>query len=329
MIGRDDLHGLAEPRVEARHQVRMPGDRGADGSAQPLDVELLHDAVRAVIARNPHLVARFQPRFGQPVQVIPSDPVTAWHYLELDADADLADFRAAERAAVCDLSSGAVFRAALIRVAPHRYRFVLTNHHIVLDGWSMPILLAEIFAGYHGHRLPPATPYRNYVSWLAGRDHDAATAAWGELLRGIDTPTLVGPAGRTESGPRRVETVTLPEEIATAVGELARSRHTTVNTVLQAAYAQLLCWLTGSRDVVFGTTVSGRPAEVSGVESMVGLFINTVPVRAHLTATTTPAELLDQLQGGYNDTLDHQHLALSEIHRITGQDQLFDTLFAF
>ncbi|GCB01518.1 hypothetical protein NCCNTM_51520 [Mycolicibacterium sp. NCC-Tsukiji] len=299
------------------------------GVSGQLDVERLRAAVRAAVARHPHLVASFHSRFGQPVQVIPADPEISWQYLELDSDAPLADIRATERAAVCDLGSGAVFRAALIRVAPDRYRFVLTNHHIVLDGWSMPILLAEIFAGYHGHRLPPATPYRNYVSWLAERDRHAATAAWGELLRGLDTPTLVGPAGRTESGPRRVETVTLPVQIAAAASELARSRHTTVNTVLQAAYAQLLCWLTGSHDVVFGTTVSGRPAEVSGVEAMVGLFINTVPVRANLTATTTAAELLDQLQGGYNDTLEHQYLALNEIHRITGQDQLFDTLFAF
>ena len=254
------------------------------------------------------------------MQVIPADPVTTWHYLELDDDEGVADIRAAERAAVCNLIEGPVFRAALVRVGPDRYRFVLTNHHIVLDGWSMPVLLAEIFAGYHGHRLPPATPYRNYVSWLADRDHDAAGTAWGELLRGIDTPTLVGPAGRAESGPRSVETVTLPTETTTAVGELARARHTTVNTVLQAAYAQLLCWLTGRHDVVFGTTVSGRPAEVAGVDAMVGLFINTVPVRANITATTTSAELLDQLQGAYNDTLDHQHLALNEIHRITGQE---------
>ena len=99
--------------------------------------------------------------------------------------------------------------------------------------------------------------------------------------------------------------------------------------MLQAAFAQLLCWLTGQHDVAFGATVSGRPAEVAGVESMVGLFINTVPVRANITAATTTADLLDQLQGAYNDTLEHQHLSLSEIHRITGQDQLFDTLFAY
>ena len=117
--------------------------------------------------------------------------------------------------------------------------------------------------------------------------------------------------------------------ITQAVSELARSRRTTVNTVLQGAYAQLLCGLTGRHDVVFGTTVSGRPPEVVGAESMVGLLINTVPVRANIGTATTTVDLLDQLQGAYNNTLEHQHLSLSEIHRVAGQDKLFDTLFAF
>ena len=99
--------------------------------------------------------------------------------------------------------------------------------------------------------------------------------------------------------------------------------------MLQGAFAQLLSWLTGQHDVAFGTAVSGRPAEVAGAESMVGLFINTVPVRANITAATTTADLLDQLQSAHNDTLEHQHLALSDIHRITGQEQLFDTLFVY
>ena len=99
--------------------------------------------------------------------------------------------------------------------------------------------------------------------------------------------------------------------------------------MLQAAWAQLLMWLTGQHDVVFGTAVSGRPTEVAGAESMVGLLINTVPVRAHITPATTTADLLDQLQSAHNHTLEHQHLALTEIHRVTGHDQLFDTLFVF
>ncbi|WP_139825751.1 non-ribosomal peptide synthetase, partial [Mycobacterium parmense] len=318
------------------HARAMQGS-GADLYAGQLDISLagaldphrLRAAVRAAVARHPNLVARFIAHFHEPVQILLSEPDMGWRYAELDDEQEIERLCADERAAVCDLGDRPAFRAALIRVAADRYRFVLTNHHIVLDGWSMPILLGEIFAGYYGQRLPAPAPYRDFVAWLAGRDRDAARSAWGELFDGFDTPTLVGSQDRLEPGPRSVETFVLPAEIGQAASELARSCHTTVNTVLQAAFAQLLCRLTGRHDVAFGTTVSGRPAEVAGVESMVGLFINTLPVRANITPATTTVDLLEQLQGAYNETLDHQHLALSEIHRVTGQDRLFDTLFAY
>ena len=123
------------------------------------------------------------------------------------ADEQIQRVCAAERAAVCDLAHPPAFRVALIRTAPDRHRFVLTNHHIVLDGWSLPILLQEIFAGYYGQRLPAAGSYRRFVTWLADRDLDAAHAAWREVLAGFDTPTLVGPPGRSGLGPRGVDLV--------------------------------------------------------------------------------------------------------------------------
>ena len=180
-----------------------------------------------------------------------------------------------------------------------------------------------------GSGCPRPVPYRSFVTWLAGQDRAAAHAAWREVFAGFDTPTLVGPPGRVGLGRRGVESFRVSAETTRALGELARSCHTTVNTVLQGAWAQLLMWLTGQHDVAFGTAVSGRPTELAGAESMVGLLINTVPVRATITPATTIADLLDQLQSAYNHTLEHQHLALSEIHRITGHDQLFDTLFVY
>jgi amino acid adenylation domain-containing protein/thioester reductase-like protein len=282
------------------------------------------------------LAARFCSRFDEPVQLIPADPVAPWRYAEVDpgslgygVEAQLERLCAAERAAVYDLTEGSAFRAALIRTGEHRYRFVLTNHHIVVDGWSMPILLREIFAEYHGQRLPAAGSYRTYLTWLAERDRDAAHAAWRKVLAGFDTPTLVGPPDRLGHGDRAVKSVRLPTTTTLALTELARSCHTTVNTVLQGAWAQLLVSMTGHDDVAFGATVSGRPADVAGAESMVGLFINTVPVRARITQATTTADLLAQLQDAHNQTLEHQHVALGELHRITGQEQLFDTLFVY
>ena len=300
-----------------------------------LDRHRLCDAVHAVVNRHPHLAARFHRQFDEPVQIIPADAAPGWQYVELDK-VDLVDVEeqieqlcAAERAAVCALADEPAFRAALIRTAPDRHRLVLTNHHIVMDGWSLPILLGEIFASYHGQRLPAAVSYRRFVSWLADRDLDAAHAAWREVLAGFDTPTLVGPPQGLGMGARGFASFRVPEETTRALAELARSHRTTLSTVLQGAFAQLLCWLTGQHDVVFGTAVSQRPAELVGAESMVGLLINTVPVRANMTPATTTADLLNQLQSAHNDTLEHQHLALSEIHRITGQDKLFDTLFVY
>ena len=201
--------------------------------------------MHTVINRHPNLAARFSDQFDEPVQIIPADPVAPWRYVELgaedlDPDEQIQRVCAAERAAVCDLADPPVFRAALIRIAEDRHRFVLTNHHIVLDGWSLPILLGEIFASYHGQRLPAAVSYRRFVTWLAGRDLDAAHAAWREVLAGFDTPTLVGPPGRLGLGRRGVASYRVPEETTRAVGELARSCHTTVNIVLQGAWAQLL-----------------------------------------------------------------------------------------
>ena len=126
-----------------------------------------------------------------------------------------------------------------------------------------------------------------------------------------------------------MESFRLSEQTTRALGELARSRHTTVNTVLQGALAQLLMSADRPARCRLRHRGLGRPAEVLGAESMVGLLINTVPVRATITPATTTADLLDQLQSAHNDTLEHQHLALNEIHRITGHDQLFDTLFVY
>ena len=272
----------------------------------PLDQHRLRDAVHTVVTRHPNLAARFCRQFDEPVQIIPADPVVPWRYVELDADGVDVDEQiervcAAERAAVCDLADQPAFRAALIRTAADRHRFVLTNHHIVLDGWSLPILLGEIFAGYYGQRLPAAAPYRRFVTWLADRDLDAARAAWREVLAGFDTPTLVGPPDRVGLGRRGVASFRVPEQTTRALGELARSCHTTVSTVLQGALAQLLMSLTGQHDVAFGTDGLGAAGR-GGRRGLDG-----GPVDQHgagagdaSRAATTTADLLDQLQSAHN-----------------------------
>ncbi|OBF89132.1 hypothetical protein A5790_20960 [Mycobacterium sp. 852002-51152_SCH6134967] len=302
--------------------------------AGPLDPDRLRDAVQTVVGRHPHLAARFCAQFDEPVQVIPAEPTAPWRYVEpnveaVDAEDEVQKVCADERSAVCDFANPPAFRAALIRIAPDRHRFVLTNHHIVMDGWSRPVLLQEIIATYYGQRLPEPASYRSFVSWLAAQDRAAAQMSWASLFAGFETPTLVGPPGGAGLGRRGVASHLISEQTTRVLGDLARAHHTTVNVVLQSAFAQVLCQLTGQSDVAFGMAVSGRPAEVPGAELMVGMLINTVPVRATITAATTTADILDQMQSAHNRTVEHQHLPLNEIHRAAGHDQLFDTLFLY
>ncbi|WP_304118836.1 non-ribosomal peptide synthetase, partial [Mycolicibacterium bacteremicum] len=302
-----------------------------------LDPQRLHRAVQAVVARHPHLAAQFISDYDEPVQILLQDPEIAWVYLdfsdEIDEDA-IARLCADERVAVGDLANQAAFRAMLIRVDADRHRFVLTNHHILLDGWSMPILLREIFASYAGTRLPAAASYRTFLTWLADRDLDAARDAWRGALAGFDTPTLVAAPHRRQDrlgrGGRGFAAFEMPAQTTTALGDLARTCRTTVSTVLQGAWAVLLTSMTGHTDVAFGTARSRLgQIDMTDAEAMIGLLINTVPVRANITASTTAAELLEQLHTAHNDTLAHQHLALADIHRAAGHEQLFDTLFVY
>ncbi|OHT89203.1 non-ribosomal peptide synthetase [Mycobacteroides saopaulense] len=292
-----------------------------------IDPHRLQDAVSAVVKRHPNLVARFYTQFGEPVQVIPEDPVICWRQAEFESEEEIDRLCEAERVAVCDLLGAPTFRAALVRTKGSSYRFILTFHHIVIDGWSLPILLREIFAMYFGQSLSATRSYRDFVRWLGDQDRDAACAAWGKVMEGLDGPTLVAPPA--VPGERGVKSYRISAEITQALGDLARSQRTTVSTVLRAAWAQLLMVLTGLDDIAFGTVVSGRPTELVGADSIVGLLINTVPVRASATAATTVAELLEQMQSAHNDLLEHEHLALNEIHHLAGHERLFDTLFLY
>ena len=298
-----------------------------------LEVEALRAAVHAVLVRHPQLAARFLAQFDEPVQAIPAAPTLPWTALDADGLTDvegyLHDVAAAERAAVRDPVHEHVFRVAVVRTGTDRHRVLITAHHIVLDGWSMPILLREIFARYRGDQLPAAAPYRRYLTWLSERDADAAHRAWRAVLTGLDGPTLVAARDPVGVGERATVAAVVPVATTRALRDLARRHRCTVNVALQAAWALVLGRLTGRADVVFGTTVSGRPVELPGADAVVGLFINTIPVRARLTPAMTSTELLNQLQRNHVQTLEHQYVALSDIHRIVGHAPLFDTLFVF
>ncbi|GAA0582123.1 non-ribosomal peptide synthetase [Actinomadura livida] len=304
----------------------------------PLDVAALRAGAATLLRRHANLRAGFRQRKeGSPVQVVHREVRLPWNDADLSAlpeaerDARARDLADAERARPFDMTRPPLLRFLLIRLADGLHRMVFTNHHILLDGWSTPVLQTELFALYLAKGddtgMPRVAPYKNYLAWLAAQDRQAAEDAWRRSLDGVHEPTLVAP-GAPEPGaesPGRVRT-RLTEDLTAALSARARAQGVTLNTVLQLAWGTLLSRLTGSTDVVFGAAVSGRPPELPGVEQMIGLFINTLPIRVRVRPADTVAEALTRLQDEQAALMPHHHLGLSDIQRLSGTGTLFDTM---
>ncbi|MFC5181382.1 non-ribosomal peptide synthetase [Actinomadura harenae] len=297
-----------------------------------LDAAGLRDAAFELTARHPSLRTAFtQTVSGDPVQVVLGAPPCdeLWHEILADEDA-LPALMTAERTRRFDLTRPPFLRFLLVRVGERRYRLLLTFHHIVLDGWSMPSLAGELLALYTGQLPPRAPDYRDHLGWLSRQDRAEAEAAWGAALAGLPAGTLVAP-GAPDAPPGLPEKIRVPlgPELSDAVGATARRLGVTANTVVQAAWGLLLARLLGRDDVVFGATVSGRPMDLPGVERMVGLFINTLPVRVRLDAAESAAGLLTRLQAEQAELIPFHHHGLGDLHRLAGLPALFDTMTVF
>ncbi|RIK12463.1 MAG: hypothetical protein DCC47_07000 [Acidobacteria bacterium] len=300
--------------------------------AGTVDAARLRAAAQSVVDRHDSLRAAFRDTAAGPVQLVRHTAVLPWRETDLrgraDTDGELARILDTDRADRFDLTAAPLLRIHLIRTADDRYRLLLTNHHLVLDGWSTPLLVAELLTAYAaGAAVPgPAPSFRNHLAWLAGRDAVAARTAWARALDGIDAPTLVAPHADGADTGGAAHTVELSAETAAGLAAATRAHDVTLATVVQAAWALTLAEVTGRTDVVFGSTVSGRPPELPGVDAVLGLFVNTVPVRVRLQPTDTGTELLRRIQAEQAALLEHQHLGLPEIHRAAGVTELFDTL---
>ncbi|MGW7689297.1 amino acid adenylation domain-containing protein [Streptomyces asiaticus] len=306
--------------------------------AGPLDADRLRGAARTLLRRHANLRAGFrQQGLSRPVQVVVGDFELPWVELdfgrlpETERAARLDALMDEDRVRRFDPERPPLLRFTLIHMGDRLARFLMTNHHLLLDGWSGPLLMRELFTLYEADgdesALPEVTPYRDYLAWLGRQDKQAAREAWRTVLSGVDGATLIAPDGdgRTVEVPGDV-LVELPERTTTELTALARRHDATLNTVVQAAWSVVLSGLTGRTDVVFGATVSGRPADLPGVETMVGLFINTVPVRAELRTTDTWTTLLERLRGQQTAVMDHHYLGLQDVLRLVEPDTLFDTI---
>ncbi|WP_020496657.1 non-ribosomal peptide synthetase [Sciscionella marina] len=325
------FHALYDERAEDVYTMQLRLE--LDGE---LDAARLRHAFETLIERHPNLRAGFrQRRNGETVQVIPKQVRLPWRELDLsdmdstDTETHLEKLLAEERSRTFTLSSAPLLRVLLVRLTGDRHVVALTNHHILLDGWSLPLLVRQLFTTYAGEELPHTTPYRDYHGWLADRDTEAAHTAWRAALDGLGAPPLLADAAEREPvHPRRIVTE-LSEQQTERLTAFAREHDCTPNTVLQAAWGLLLGSLTGAEDVVFGSTVSGRPPELPGSGEMIGLFINTVPVRVRLRPQESVSALLHRIQDEQAELLEHQHLPLTDIQKLAGGGTLFDSLVVF
>ena len=325
------------------------GDSSVDGADDPyviamsadifgaLDPELLRACAATLLARHPNLRASFfRGDLSRPVQIVPSRVDVPWRTITATAD-EVDALDSDERLRPFDLERGPAIRFVLIEVPDSHWRFVVVAHHIIIDGWSLPLFVGELIGLYRaggdaGALPPPPRPYRDYIGWLAARDQQASRTLWREHLGGTDSPTLLSPtlsAGELEVAPPRRTELKLDTATTAALAEAARSRGVTVNTLVQMAWATLLSAFTDRSDVVFGVTVSGRPSELAGVETMVGLFINTVPLRVRLDPVASVAAQCVALQREAAKLRDHSYLPHAELRSLGGIGEMFDTLLVY
>jgi amino acid adenylation domain-containing protein len=337
------------PLQEGLYFHALYDDRALDVYLMQNFVELLHavdaDALRssvdALLRRHPHLRAGFwHDGLPHPVQVVPGEWEVPWHELDLSGldraaqDEALREFSLADAAERFDLAAPPLLRVTLLRFAAERWVLCVTQHHILTDGWSESLFFEELFALYgrggDADGLPPVTPYREYLRRLAGADREGALTAWREHLSGLDQGTLVAPADPArEPVTAEVVELVLDRAVSDRLRGFARGCGVTLNTVFSTAWALTLSALTGRRDVVFGATVSGRPAELPGVDRMIGMFMNTLPFRVSVRPAEPLRELLVRVQDEHARLLPHHHVGLGPVQQAVGMGQLFDTLYVF
>jgi non-ribosomal peptide synthase protein (TIGR01720 family) len=328
-------HELGANRVPEAYMTQSVVElRGA------LDSDALRAAAETLLRRHPNLrVGFWSAGLDQPVQIVPREVELPWSQTDLSglprhecAD-EIRRWLEVDRAHRFDPTTAPLMRFTLLRLGPARHQLVWTAHHILIDGWSTPLLFDELMTLYQqpaDHRMPSPTPYRTYLTWLVTQDRTQAQQPWQDMLAGVEHPTLVTLPHSTQrpEAPHHV-TVELSQQVTQQLQQQARQHGLTINTMVQGAWALVLGQLTDRNEVVFGTTLSGRPPEIADVATMVGFFINTLPMRVHWDPAETLVKMLTRAQDHLAAITQHQHVGLTDIYRWTGLDNLFDTVTVF
>ncbi|REG14281.1 non-ribosomal peptide synthase protein (TIGR01720 family)/amino acid adenylation domain-containing protein/natural product biosynthesis luciferase-like monooxygenase protein, partial [Archangium gephyra] len=265
-----------------------------------------------------------------------------WRHLSADEQKTRLDaFLRDDKRKGFDLARAPLMRLTAIRLQDDTWRLLWSYHHLLLDGWSIGTLMQDVFTSYDvlsagkPLQLPARPPFRDYIAWLQRQDPAAEESFWRALLAGFSSPTPLPAdthASPVKGPPPTAHTLerSLDPEATASLIAFTRQHQLTLNTLAQAAWALVLSLYSSEKDVLFGFTVSGRPPELPGVESMVGLFINTLPVRIRIPAASSPLlPWLHQLREQQLELQQHQHASLVSIHAVSGLPRatpLFESL---
>ena len=312
-----------------------------------LDVDAHARAIQRVVDRHPILrTGLVWQNVPQPLQVVFREVEVEvqrfdWSALaEPEWRAQLDAFLAADRTRGFELARGPLLRVAYAKVQGPRHVWILTFHHVILDGWSAPLLFADLDAFYRAERqgrplqLPPAPRYRNYVAWLQKQDPAADQGFWRAHLEGFTqaTPLPLDRGGSAVAEEHAYLRARLSVSEHRRLSAFARENAITLNTLVQGAWAMMLSRWSGERDVVFGFVVAGRPAEVPGVEQTIGLFINTIPFRVRVPQGGTVGEWLAAVQHAQGEIRQHEHVSLVDVQgwsAVPRDRPLFESTYVF
>ena len=315
-----------------------------------IDHEAFAQAWQQVVNRHTSLRTSFcWEGLREPVQIVHSSLTVRlhcedWSTVSADEQAEkLQAFLTRDQLERFDFTRAPLLRLALITLGESDHRFIWSFHHAIIDGWSVPLVLKDVFRIYdalrHGEpaQLPETRPFSDYIAWLALQDSAAAKRFWSELMHGFTAPTPLPSARAQADANADAEEFAelqarLPATTVRRLREISQQQRLTLNTVVQGAWAVLLSRYSGEADVVFGATTSGRPAAMPGVESMIGLFLNTLPLRAQIDPAADLLKWLHTLQTQQLEVRQYEYASLVEIQGwsdVPRGTPMFESLLAF
>jgi alpha-ketoglutarate-dependent taurine dioxygenase len=309
-----------------------------------LHVPAFRKAWERLLSRHPVLRTSFVwEGLNEPLQVVREKVELPWeeidwrHLTSSELEERMQQFLKNDRRAGFDLSKAPLMRLTLVRINDETSRFIWSYHHIVIDGWSLPLLFRELLTFYEAFRqgaeieVPHSRPFRDYIAWLGQQDLSKAETFWKDLLTGFNAPTTLR-AGNVERNGGGEERTQLSRETTAALQATARASQVTLNTLVHSALALVLSQQSGNKDVAFGVTVSGRPVGLDGVESMVGIFINLLPNRVRIDPEESLGSFLRRIQQQQFAMRQFEYYPLVQAQRWTGVPRgnaLFDTILTF